>query len=377
MKKLYYSFCLALIIICFGITSGYAYNDGVKVFVTDKILPVDAIEENGYSLAPLRAYFESLGYTVSWNDNELSVTAKSENTEIKMVCNEQTAYINGKAFVMPCPMREYNGTTYAPVRSVAELSEYTVDWHNASKTAVILDKSSSLEFYSDTPHLIPKLENVLENSPIPTSDWTDEKTGLYYKYEGLDEASVLKYCELLEQNYGFKYDSMQLGDDYSKYYIYVSDRTCLMIAVKPDGVYIFPSVASSFAYEPLIEYDATKIPQSDTKNNQNNTQNDTQLSPDIAMYENTDIPEFGNITGCTYIKQSETESGYPVYVYYGSMFDIMEYLGYLTGYCGFSDYTMNTQPFEMAMTYSTSKGDTNIVIVYKMMTDTIYVSFEN
>ena len=252
MKKLCYSFCLTLIALCFCIINSYAYNDGVNVFVMDKILPIDAIEENGYSLAPLRAYFESLGYTVNWNGDELSVTAKNENTEIKMVCNEKTAYINDKPVEMPCPMREYNGTTYAPVRSVAELSGFTVDWHDASKTAVILSSNSNLEFYPNTPHLIPKLENVVESSPIPISKWTDEKTGLYYKYEGLDEASILKYCELLEQNYSLKYDSMQLGDDYSKYYIYVSNRTCLMVAVKPDGVYIFPSVASSFAYINII-----------------------------------------------------------------------------------------------------------------------------
>ena len=377
MKKLCYSFCLTLIALCFCIINSYAYNDGVNVFVMDKILSIDAIEENGYSLAPLRAYFESLGYTVNWNGDELSVTAKSENTEIKMVCNEKTAYINGKAVEMPCPMREYNGTTYAPVRSVAELSGFTVDWHDASKTAVILSSNSNLEFYPNTPHLIPKLENVVESSPIPISEWTDEKTGLYYKYEGLDEASILKYCELLEQNYSLKYDSMQLGDDYSKYYIYVSNRTCLMAAVKPDGVYIFPSVASSFAYEPIALSDKTKMPQPDINDNQYNNDTDIPLSPDVAMYENTNIPEFSHITGCTFIKQSETESGYPVYVYYGSMFEIIEYLNFLTLNCGFSDYTMSTQPFEMAMAYSISKGDTNVVIVYKMMTDTVYVSFEN
>ena len=379
MKKFGIAFFVICLMCCFALNC-YAYNSGISVFAVDKMLNADAIEKNGYSLAPLRAYFESLGYTVSWNDAELSVTALKDTTEIKMICNQKTAYINSKAVDMPCPMVEYNGTTYAPVRSVAELSGYTVSWHDTSKTAIILDKNSPLEFYPNTPHLMPKLECVINNAPLPQSEWTDEKTGIYYKYDGLDEASLLKYGELLEQNYGFKYDSMQLGNDYSKYYIYVSGRTCAMIAVKADSVYIFPSVASSFAFEPIIEQDKSKTQNSDIAENNtpegNKRPNEEQKNSGIEMYENTQIPDFGKLTGCSFIKQTETESGYPVYAYFGSMFDIMKYLNYLTDYCGFSNYTMNTQPFEMAMTYSISKGDTNVAIVYKMMSDTVYVSYQ-
>ncbi|TVY10791.1 C40 family peptidase [Paenibacillus cremeus] len=62
----------------------------------------------------------------------------------------------------------YKGTTYIPIRLVAETLGYEVDWDDASKTASILDPSKSDDPVSDVPDAPAKTEYAA-NSAVLTS----------------------------------------------------------------------------------------------------------------------------------------------------------------------------------------------------------------
>ena len=61
-------------------------KDKLKVFYNDEIIKFDVepVIENGRTLVPLRAIFETFGAQVSWDAATSTVTAKKGDTEVKL-----------------------------------------------------------------------------------------------------------------------------------------------------------------------------------------------------------------------------------------------------------------------------------------------------
>ncbi len=93
--------------------------------------------KDGRTLVPMRAIFEAMGATVSWNDDSKVITAVKDYTTVVMQVNSTTMYRNGLAIQMDVAPEIINGRTMAPARAAAEGFGASVDWNQATQTISI------------------------------------------------------------------------------------------------------------------------------------------------------------------------------------------------------------------------------------------------
>lgn len=89
------------------------------------------------TVVPLRAIFEALGASVSWNDSTQTVTAVKGDHNISMTINNPNAEVNGKTVTLDQAPILVNGHTMVPVRFVSEALGCKVDW-DASLNQVVI-----------------------------------------------------------------------------------------------------------------------------------------------------------------------------------------------------------------------------------------------
>lgn len=99
---------------------------------------VPPIIENNRVLVPLRAIFEALGATVSWDQATQTVTATKAGTEIKLTIDQATAYKNGYPVELDAPPKIVNNRTLVPIRFVSEALGAQVTWNGDTQTVTIL-----------------------------------------------------------------------------------------------------------------------------------------------------------------------------------------------------------------------------------------------
>lgn len=114
---------------------------------------IDMVESprSGRTMLPMRRLSEMLGATVTWDGKTQTVTLRRAADEIRMTLGKTTAYRNGVPFQMDVTPFEEGGSTYLPVRFVAELMGQKVVWKPEKQTAEILEDK--------TPAGISNLEN--------------------------------------------------------------------------------------------------------------------------------------------------------------------------------------------------------------------------
>lgn len=131
----------------------------------------------GRTMVPLRAIFEALGATVSWDEATRTVTAYNEAYYVNATMDNQEMYVNGQARRMDIAPMIVNGRTLVPVRFIAEAFNCKVDWNGASKTVSI--SSTAIDYGS----LEQKTEQSTENEKIPnTKEEKAESSVTYGKY---------------------------------------------------------------------------------------------------------------------------------------------------------------------------------------------------
>lgn len=106
------------------------------------------IIENGTTLVSLRAIFEAIGATVSWDEDSQTVTASKANNLIKIQIGSSTAIKNSVPVHLDVPGKVINGTTMVPVRFISESMGYTTYWLEEFQAVYITDSiiSSLLKF---------------------------------------------------------------------------------------------------------------------------------------------------------------------------------------------------------------------------------------
>jgi hypothetical protein len=145
------------------------------------------------------------------------------------------ADVNGKT-VEPFA---YNGTTYVPVRAIAESFDIEVRWYkseNSSSQAIDLlsPKSALSEDYPFTG--VPRLDSIVGqnafNMSFPSSDSKDSTIYLYYKpffKDGTADTYVSLYQELLEGK-GFTLFQTDTVNGYPMYH-YVNNSTMVFASL--------------------------------------------------------------------------------------------------------------------------------------------------
>ncbi len=77
-------------------------------------------------MVPIRAIFEAMGATVDWDDATQTAICTKDSTVVKMTLNSTTEYINDVPVTMDVTPVIISGRTLAPARYVAEAFGYNV-----------------------------------------------------------------------------------------------------------------------------------------------------------------------------------------------------------------------------------------------------------
>jgi len=126
--------CLAAIILSPG-----ALAQGITVLLNGEVLPTTAPprEVDGRVMVAMRDIFEALQATIEWEDTTQTVTATLGETEIEIAIGQDFALLDGEAVPLDAPAVVVNGTTFVPLRFVAEATGADVRWNGTTRTVAI------------------------------------------------------------------------------------------------------------------------------------------------------------------------------------------------------------------------------------------------
>nr|WP_274363553.1 MULTISPECIES: L,D-transpeptidase family protein [unclassified Paenibacillus] len=86
---------------------------------------------------PLRNSFELIGGTILWDQSAKTVTATIGNRTIVHQAETKSVEVNGEPMELTLESRNLNGTIMIPLRDVAQMSGYNVEWDAMSHTIIM------------------------------------------------------------------------------------------------------------------------------------------------------------------------------------------------------------------------------------------------
>ena len=97
---------------------------------TTQEISIIRVEEDGRLLIQMRPIFEALTWDVTWKDldQQILATRADQNLTLVMWINRREAISNGTRVKLDVPPRLLLGSTYVPLRFVAETTGDTVDY---------------------------------------------------------------------------------------------------------------------------------------------------------------------------------------------------------------------------------------------------------
>lgn len=139
MKKAFLLLCITLLIVS---QSVFATNDiTILIDGQKKEFNPGPIIQDGSTLVPMRAFFETMGALVTWYDDTMTVTALRGSTSIKLTIGSLESYINGDKYYLSVKPQIINEKTYVPLRFISEALGAEVLWKNDTMTISIKDKT--------------------------------------------------------------------------------------------------------------------------------------------------------------------------------------------------------------------------------------------
>jgi len=95
------------------------------------------VMQNGAVLVPLRGALENLGASVSYNAATRGILISQGERRVVLVMNSRDATADGKAVVLSAAPQLIGGSAFVPLRSLAQLFGYRVQWIPATSTVSI------------------------------------------------------------------------------------------------------------------------------------------------------------------------------------------------------------------------------------------------
>jgi hypothetical protein len=122
-----------------------AYITAIPVYMDGTLLKLDVPPrlENGRTLVPVRAIFEALGATVSYNAATQTVTAVKGETVIVLSINKTETKVNNIIKKLDVPAKIVSGRTLVPIRFVSEALGAIVTWEDSTKTIYIVSQRAN------------------------------------------------------------------------------------------------------------------------------------------------------------------------------------------------------------------------------------------
>ena len=134
-----------LLLMCMVLSAIPSYaQETINVQVNNNAINFDQqpIVENGRTLVPLRAIFESLGAEVDWDSKTQTIVGTKGDTTVTLVVGNTTATVNDNVVELDVPPKIINDRALVPARFIAESLNCFVGWQEKTKTVYITDGNS-------------------------------------------------------------------------------------------------------------------------------------------------------------------------------------------------------------------------------------------
>ena len=109
----------------------------VRVFFNSQLMELQpsARLHEGTTFVPVRAFFEAMGCTVTWDPSVKKVfITRGEELTMELQPDSRLARANGRCWYMAKPCINLNGSTMIPVRDAAKVFSGSVAWNGTTKT---------------------------------------------------------------------------------------------------------------------------------------------------------------------------------------------------------------------------------------------------
>jgi len=137
MKKLF--ILLLLLCLLMSSTSLSFAADDIRVYVDNRLLQLEdrPIIQDGRTLVPMRAFFESLGATVDWEADTRTAVGTRGGVTVRIPIGSTRPTINNRIEPIQVPAQIIDGRTYIPLRFVGEALGDDVQWDGATRSITI------------------------------------------------------------------------------------------------------------------------------------------------------------------------------------------------------------------------------------------------
>lgn len=115
-------------------------SDVISVFVNDEKVDFDVnpMLINNRTMVPVRAIFEALGATVTWDNNTQTAKGVLGDVIVEITIGSANLLKNGVAIELDSPAVIVSGRTLVPVRAIAESYDCDVTWYGETQVVEIL-----------------------------------------------------------------------------------------------------------------------------------------------------------------------------------------------------------------------------------------------
>lgn len=141
MKK-FLSFLLAAMLLSTAAGAVDLYVDTTKVETDTPPTVVD-----GRTLVPVRAIFEAIGATVTWDNDTRTATGIRGGVVVTIQIDNTTAYVNGEARTLDVPAQIINNRTMVPARFISESMGCDVTWYQPTQTVGVANELKGVGIY--------------------------------------------------------------------------------------------------------------------------------------------------------------------------------------------------------------------------------------
>lgn len=292
-KQLECSICAVALLLSMLVMPAQA-DDNIKVIMDGKEIQFDVPPQiiDDYTMVPMRAIFEVLGYTIEWKADSQSIMAINENLDRYIFMQVNNKYLTAapyKELLKNNISKDYvakhtyelektpsivNDRTLVPIRVISELNGFNVNWNQDTKTITLNSKEAAPEyfvsadskkniFYDEAP-TIYSFENISKTKEIRRN--IDENTGFYsywyYTTNSTPNELAQEYMDHL-LNSGYVVANNNQGT-----IILYNHATDMLVSVEamsnPDGVIVVFGSATN-------PNNTTNSTSSNTDNNDSNT----------------------------------------------------------------------------------------------------------
>lgn len=117
----------------------------LQLTVGDKIFSVNGMAKEfsaapflraGTIMVPIRCAQE-LGANVNWNPEKNRIQAVNGEKSLEFTAGSSKVLVNGRELTLPVPVLVKNGTSFVPVRFLAEQFGLTINWHESTGTILL------------------------------------------------------------------------------------------------------------------------------------------------------------------------------------------------------------------------------------------------